>query len=165
MFRTAILVLTLAAVPMASAHAAGTAETAPAKPADAVLQHYLAIQTALAADSLTGVADHARALAKLPGGAAATDAAEPAAGTSAAEMPAIAAAAGRLAAADDLKSARKAFGELSAPVVRYRDALSGPRPHVAFCPMAGKEWLQEGDVIANPYYGSAMLRCGSIVRK
>jgi Cu(I)/Ag(I) efflux system membrane fusion protein len=35
----------------------------------------------------------------------------------------------------------------------------------AFCPMAleaGATWLQTGDVVANPYYGASMLRCGEI---
>ena len=35
------------------------------------------------------------------------------------------------------------------------------------CPMAfnnrGASWLQEDEVVANPYFGSAMLRCGEQV--
>ncbi len=30
----------------------------------------------------------------------------------------------------------------------------------AYCRMVKKFWLQKGDQIANPYYGSSMLRCG-----
>ena len=34
------------------------------------------------------------------------------------------------------------------------------------CPMAldgeGADWIQEGEETANPYYGSEMLRCGSL---
>ena len=35
-----------------------------------------------------------------------------------------------------------------------------------FCPMAfknkGAPWLQSGEIIANPYFGHTMLRCGEI---
>lgn len=38
--------------------------------------------------------------------------------------------------------------------------------HRAYCPMAfdntGAEWLQRGETINNPYFGSMMLRCGEI---
>jgi hypothetical protein len=34
---------------------------------------------------------------------------------------------------------------------------------VAYCPMARKYWLQNGDAIRNPYYGKDMLECGRIV--
>lgn len=38
--------------------------------------------------------------------------------------------------------------------------------HRAMCPMVqGRDgyWLQAGEVVANPYYGAAMLRCGAII--
>lgn len=38
--------------------------------------------------------------------------------------------------------------------------------HVQFCPMAdngnGAKWLSEKEEIINPYYGSMMLKCGSV---
>jgi hypothetical protein len=30
----------------------------------------------------------------------------------------------------------------------------------AYCPMAKKSWLQKGDTLANPYYGTSMPTCG-----
>jgi Cu(I)/Ag(I) efflux system membrane fusion protein len=35
--------------------------------------------------------------------------------------------------------------------------------HVAWCPMAKGRWLQKDKVIANPYFGAKMLRCGDII--
>jgi Cu(I)/Ag(I) efflux system membrane fusion protein len=39
--------------------------------------------------------------------------------------------------------------------------------YVQFCPMAndnqGAQWLSTEEEIRNPYYGDAMLSCGSIV--
>ena len=32
---------------------------------------------------------------------------------------------------------------------------------VAMCPMVQKPWLQEGSMLANPYYGKEMPTCGS----
>lgn len=56
---------------------------------------------------------------------------------------------------DALTDAVQAFGiEDAGPVYR------------AMCPMVeGREgyWLQDEEVIANPYYGASMLRCGAIV--
>jgi RND family efflux transporter MFP subunit len=36
---------------------------------------------------------------------------------------------------------------------------------VAYCPMKKATWLQRGEQIANPYYGSAMLDCGDVRKK
>jgi len=30
------------------------------------------------------------------------------------------------------------------------------------CPMARADWIQTTATVANPYYGSQMLRCGTI---
>jgi hypothetical protein len=80
-------------------------------------------------------------------------------------LPEVAKAATKLAAAGDISSAREAFGELSRPLVRYREMLTGENTKVAYCPMAKKPWLQTANEIENPYYGASMLRCGSFVSK
>ena len=48
-------------------------------------------------------------------------------------------------------------------LVQKHKSDSGDKIIVAFCPMVNPEggrWLQPEPVIANPYYGSAMLTCG-----
>ena len=30
---------------------------------------------------------------------------------------------------------------------------------------AGADWIQEGEQVANPYYGADMLRCGSLTER
>ncbi|MGD9546698.1 MAG: hypothetical protein AB7V45_04020 [Candidatus Krumholzibacteriia bacterium] len=124
--------------------------------------HYLAIQTALAGDSLDQVGEHASALGKLAtvefdrrGEVGAAGSGSPSA--------AITAAAAQLAGAKDLEGARRAFGDLSEALVRSGALIPAGQLKVAYCPMAGKHWLQTGNEIANPYYGSKMLRCGSFV--
>jgi hypothetical protein len=66
-----------------------------------------------------------------------------------------------------LADARVAFGALNEAIVAYMDAqklspASGIR--IAFCPMVKKPWLQRDGELRNPYYGSAMLTCGSFTK-
>lgn len=71
--------------------------------------------------------------------------------------------------AADLKAARGAFKEASGELITLikHVGTEGDRDlYVAHCPMAfggkGGDWLQADQKIANPYYGAAMLTCGSI---
>ena len=34
-------------------------------------------------------------------------------------------------------------------------------PRKAYCPMADADWIQTDNVLANPYFGASMLRCGT----
>ncbi|HPF70553.1 MAG TPA: DUF3347 domain-containing protein [Candidatus Krumholzibacteria bacterium] len=153
---------------------AGAAAAAPEAGAPTLFQDismsYLKIQTALAGDSIDGVAAAAQAIgASASAGdeldAAGLGVAADKVDAARALLPKIAASAGAMAAAKDVKAAREAFVGLSEGVVALRDIAVGERPVVAYCPMAKHEWLQAAGAVANPYYGSGMLRCGSIVRK
>ena len=53
-----------------------------------------------------------------------------------------------------------AFAALSKATIPLRDEIDGDRPDVAHCSMAGESWLQDSGPVANPYYGSRMLRGG-----
>jgi protein SCO1/2 len=133
-----------------------TASEAPANTTavrvDGVVDPYLRIQEALRQDSVEGIAAHARtisvAAAKLGPGAERVRAAV------------------ALFGAADLPSARAAFAELGDAIISLaRDLGASLGVHVkkAYCPMAGKYWLQEGEKIQNPFYGRSMLECGRIV--
>ena len=144
MFRLLSLALVLFAL---------VAVAAPLQAADVpapLLDAYLKIGTTLAADRFDGVPAAAREIA-----AEAKKLGAPGAATIAA--------AEKVAAAADLKGTRTAFGDLSDAVI----ALAGNGPTAsggarrAYCPMVKKYWLQKGEQIENPYYGSQMLRCGS----
>ena len=133
---------------------AGTAASARAQAITPVLDPYLRIQESLAADKTDKVKADAGALAdaaaKLTDGKEIVDAAR------------------QLEGAADIKAARSAFGKLSEAVIKYGDTHKGAVPddlRVAYCPMADRSWLQKSDQIANPYFGSAMLKCGEIKKK
>ena len=67
-----------------------------------------------------------------------------------------------------LVKAREAFRDLSIALDALREAGMIPEKMFKFhCPMAfsnaGADWLQRGSELRNPYFGSAMLLCGSLV--
>ena len=117
----------------------------------AIVEPYLKIQTALAKDNVDDVRANA--------GQIATAAA--ALGAPAAQIDTAAV---QVASAANLTEAREKFGTLSDAIVTYMDGSHLPAPEgvrIAYCPMVQKPWLQHGSTLANPYYGSAMLGCGS----
>lgn len=110
----------------------------------AVLSAYIDGQQALTRDDL-GAAT--RAFTRLAGAVG-----EPA-------VSRLAAAAGK---GPDLASVRASFKPLSEALVR----LPWPREYQPmFCPMfddnSGATWVQKAGPVTNPYYGRAMLRCGT----
>jgi protein SCO1/2 len=130
--------------------AARTARPVDVKP---LLEAYLRIHRALAADTLDGVLASAAAIA--------TETAK--IGSRAAR---IKVAVNPFAQASTVAAARDAFGALSDEIISFARAAEVTLEddvNVAYCPMARKYWLQKGDAIANPYYGSKMLDCGRVV--
>jgi len=150
--------LTLAAVAAACAPAPATNKTPPAgtEMSRAVIDPYLKIQASLANDTADDIRANAGTIA-----AAATALGAPAMKIDTAALQ-LSAAAG--AAAPDLADVRDKFGMLSEAIDTYMTGMKLAPPDgvkVAFCPMAHRPWMQEGETLANPYYGKAMPTCGS----
>lgn len=140
-------------------HAGHGADHAEAPSEHALFGPYEAIRQSLIADSVEGVAQHAKELAA--GAAQLAD--QAGSDDERALMREIADASKALAAATGLEPTRDAFYAVSKPLVRYRELAEGDKPIVVYCSMAKKSWLQPAGPIGNPYYGSSMLRCGSVV--
>lgn len=125
------------------------------QPVAAVFDNYIRIQTALAKDSLQGVAESARAIAK----AVKDD-------TSKALSASVAQQADALAKGTDLPTTRTAFKPLSQSLIEY----ASRNPQVAglyrqvHCSMADASWLQTNSVVNNPYLGKSMPHCGEFVK-
>lgn len=139
----------LAAVVLALAMTAGAAAAADLPPA--LVEPYLQVQAALAGDQFDGVTAHATAIEK-------------AAVTLGNDAGAIVAGAKKLGAAKDIKEARTAFGDVSTAITEYAVKTKsgfGADVRVAYCPMVNKPWLTKDKTIRNPYYGAAMLTCGT----
>jgi hypothetical protein len=117
-----------------------------------IVDPYLKIQTSLYGDSMDDVKANAGniATAATPLGAPAFK---------------IGTAAVQLSSTTELDDARAKFGTLSDAIITYMDGLSLTPPegvHVAQCDTSRKQWLQEGDSIANPYDGASAPPCGSL---
>lgn len=119
----------------------------------AFLTQYEAVRAALAADNLAAAKTAAAPLAKdLAAVAQESTKAQPAAD-----------AAKKLASAGSLAAARDAFKAVSKRAVHYATGKEGY--FVANCPMVDGgegDWVQTSNKISNPYFGKAMLTCGSI---
>lgn len=146
----------------------GSLPTGAATPTDAflpIMTEYEAIRSALAADKAEGTADHAKKIQELAGATLTVAGAgvPESAGAELAELQKqIVDGAAKVASAQGLEAVREAFGELSAPVVRWFELRAEKGEWaVAFCPMADKHWLQpKAPEVDNPFYGSEMLTCG-----
>lgn len=70
--------------------------------------------------------------------------------------------------ASDIEAQRKSFSALSDNFYKSVKAfgLGGATAYYEFCPMAfdneGAYWLSDAEQIRNPYFGDAMLTCGSV---
>lgn len=118
----------------------------------ALVDPYLQVQVALSSDQFEGVIAQAQAIEK-----AATALGK--------DAEAIVAGAKKLAAAKDIAAARTAFGDVSSALQAYAEKTKsgfGAGVRLAYCPMANKPWLTRDKTIRNPYYGAAMLTCGSL---
>jgi Cu(I)/Ag(I) efflux system membrane fusion protein len=136
------------AILMVLAPVFAAAQTA-AAPVVQAFDHYEGIRVVLAEDKIETVSTHAKALAPLAGQLAGKDAR---------------AAAERMAAAKTLDSAREQFALLSSALVpKFLDARL-PGVHAFMCPMKNASWAQRTDKLENPYYGQAMLTCGSEIK-
>jgi Cu(I)/Ag(I) efflux system membrane fusion protein len=67
----------------------------------------------------------------------------------------------------DIKIQRDHFKDLSSPLIEAVQLFGvNEKVFVEFCPMAnndkGAYWLSKEEKILNPYFGDAMLSCGSV---
>jgi len=152
------------------AHHEATASIDPAfkKQLGAVVDRYLAIQSALAQDSAEIAKKEAmQGLASLGAvdmGLVAGDD-HMAWMKHAGELKTLLAA---VEAAEGIEPVRAQFALLSETITAAltRFGVAEGRLYKAWCPMAfdnrGASWIQSGEEISNPYFGETMLRCGEI---
>ena len=74
-----------------------------------------------------------------------------------------------IASKNNLKNQRDDFVQLSQNIIQIAQQMNmlETKLYVQHCPMAnndnGANWLSLEEEIRNPYYGDAMLTCGSVV--
>lgn len=154
--------------PSPAPHSEGSAPHAPHPAArdqravDDLVRAYLRIHVALASDKTRGV------------DTALTEIRSDAETLAASKRPELSSLGKRVAAATPagvgtLEKTRKEFQGLSRAVVDLVSALlpsaaAVPRLREVYCPMAKAPWLQTGDQVSNPYFGTAMPSCGEFRR-
>ncbi|MCL4837692.1 MAG: DUF3347 domain-containing protein [Thermoanaerobaculia bacterium] len=128
------------------------AEDAAPRP-DALFAVYDEIHDALATDRVAGVGEAGSRLVTL---------AEAAAGARDGAAAEVARAAKKLTGSE-LEPLRKSFAELSRAMARLATAAGYEGAQLYHCPMVGAYWLQPKTdaAAANPYYGTAMSKCGT----
>ena len=69
-----------------------------------------------------------------------------------------------IAQSKDLNTQRQKFANLSSTMYSLAKTvkLSADPVYLQYCPMKKASWLSSNKAIKNPYYGSAMLTCGSV---
>jgi hypothetical protein len=69
-----------------------------------------------------------------------------------------------IAQSKDLNTQRQKFANLSTTMYALAKTVKlSPDPiYQQYCPMKKASWLSSNKAIKNPYYGSAMLTCGSV---
>ena len=137
------------------------------KPAfvDTLIDPYLMIQKGLAGDDLAAAQKGAEHYLKAMESA-------PHEGEAHEEAKDLIKPAKAISETEDIKAARAAFLDLSrqmASLVEHVGTTKDTPLYTAFCPMAfnnkGGQWVQSEKTVSNPYYGSMMLRCGSIQKQ
>lgn len=115
----------------------------------AIFQQYNHIKTAMVASDAAAVKTGANALLNVSGDATLKEIAQ------------------TIADADGIENQRKALPELTSTVERFLgNAITSGAIYKQYCPMAfnntGAYWLSSEREIRNPYFGDAMLSCGSV---
>ena len=69
-----------------------------------------------------------------------------------------------ISSAKNIDAQRKPFYRLSEVMIAVatENKISEKTIFVQYCPMAEGSWLSNEKQIINPYYGSSMLKCGSV---
>jgi len=72
--------------------------------------------------------------------------------------------------AGNIDAIRKTFSDLSGTMIRVERTFGhagGGETYMFHCPMAnnntGADWMQNKEVLENPYFGSSMFKCGSMI--
>lgn len=155
-----LLIVSLVGISSLFAHS----KTITSEYVDRLLAPYFEMQRSLAGDDFAGSQTNAKTLVGVLGH-----------GPSHEDAPSLADLSDevkKILDASDIKMVRAAFLDVSnqlARMVKHVGTSGEADVYKMRCPMAfngkGGEWLQNSDKLLNPYYGSAMLTCGTVLEQ
>ncbi len=141
----------------------------PAKPIEKIVDAYLSVQTALAGDKLESARASSRVIGAVLQGISMGKLSPRVHHKWMPLHSGISRGALALAGSNTLAEARSAFEGLSLSLTALLKQFDVPLKTAVYrfhCPMAfdgkGADWVQSGKETMNPYFGSSMLRCGSL---
>ncbi|MFY1046400.1 DUF3347 domain-containing protein [Chryseobacterium sp. GP-SGM7] len=120
-------------------------------------QNYIAVKSALASDDFKKTSVAAGELLKTASSMNSKSLEEK-------KLNALKSEAKIISLAKNIEGQRKPFYKLSEVMigVANENKISDKTIYVQYCPMAEGSWLSNEKQIVNPYYGSSMLKCGSV---
>lgn len=122
-----------------------------------LLRSYYDIKNALITGNTTSAAEGAEQFVKTANGISHTDLSE-------GNRDALLKDAGEISEDNNIIHQRELFANLSVNMIALAKSfkLSSQPVYKIYCPMKKTYWLSSEPIIKNPYYGSAMLTCGSV---
>jgi len=134
------------------------AQPGPAKATAPALRAYYGVKDALVADDAAKAKRKAGELVKALG-------LLPVASLSTADKKALTLAKTKALSISQLGSVeaqREELADLSTGMIAVARATRPAKAYVQYCPMKNASWLSDKKEVQNPYYGSRMLKCGSV---
>ncbi|RCR67110.1 MULTISPECIES: DUF3347 domain-containing protein [Larkinella] len=77
-------------------------------------------------------------------------------------LTAAKASAASISKTSEIEVQREQFETLSKNMIVLAKSTKPGKAYVQFCPMKDASWLSDKKEVANPYYGSKMLKCGKV---
>ncbi len=148
---------------------AGLARAGEADAMAPLFEQYHQLQSALAGDDFQSAKKAAGSLLATLGKVGGAKLADAVTRAWTDQRPKLQKAAGAAQTASNMEDMRAHFEEVSTCMISLAEAARPEGFSRYRCPMAfdnkGADWLQKGETTSNPYFGSAMLRCGYQVRE
>jgi Cu(I)/Ag(I) efflux system membrane fusion protein len=128
-----------------------------------MIQEYLAAQQALAADDMETAGQHIQAMQKEAMSNNEMKKHQEHAERHRKHHGEMVAALTKASSAEDVAGMREAFKDISEHLIMAAKKQGLEETlYVQYCPMAKASWLSKKKEIRNPYYGSSMLKCGTV---
>lgn len=122
---------------------------------DPIIENYIKIQEALAADNLVLAKDANKKLFEIVNNSSELEKKR---------KDSLLKVLKEMNTANDIKGVRSGFKTASAEVLAIYEKSPSSDYIKVYCPMAGAKWLQKNAGISNPFFGKEMLSCGEKIK-
>lgn len=151
------LLIGLSLLSIISIHSLQAQDSASVNRVSRLLDHYYQVKNALVRSDFAATTSAAEQFIKNLNGISYTEISE-------GNVNVLLKDAAAIAKAKNIEQQRKVFSNFSNNVASLAKTmkLAGAPVYLQYCPMKKAYWLSKEKAIKNPYYGDAMLSCGSV---